>query len=91
MCYNYQFFILSLWIILGNDMMDYYLILIIFGNSWSLVILTFSIDICPETKLERVGMVKKLNIEPVINLIHLMVLGICFKNGNLGFKCNSEL
>ena len=80
------FLILSLWISLGNDTAGYYSILVILGNSWSLVILVFSIVICPKTKLYEVGMVKKLNLKLVINLIHLIVLGICFKKWQIRFQ-----
>ena len=58
-----NFVILSLWISLGNDMVGYYPILMILGNSWSLVILIFSIVICPKTKLYGVGRVKKPNLK----------------------------
>ena len=87
----YQFFFLSLWISLGNDTIGYYPILVILGNSWLLVILIFSIIICSKTKLDGVGKVKKPNLKLVINLIYLMVLGIYFKKGKLGFGCNFEL
>ena len=88
----YQFFfILSLWVSLGNDTSGYYPILVIIGNSLSLVILIFPIVICPKTKLWGVGKVKKPNLKPVINLIHLMVLGIYSKKEKLGFRCNFEL
>ena len=76
----YQFFfILSLWVSLGNDTIGYYPMLMILGNSWSLVIIVFPIVICPKTKLNGVRMVKKTNLKLVIDLIHLMVLEICFK------------
>ena len=36
-------------------------------------------------------MVKKLNLKPVINHIHLNVLGIYFKKEKLSFQCNIGL
>ena len=88
----YQFFlIISLWVSLGNDMVGYYPILVIIGNSWLLVILIFHIVICHKTKLWEVGRVKNPNLKLVINPIYLMVLGICFKNEKLGFGCNFDL
>ena len=47
----YQFSILSMWVILGNDMVGYYSILVILDNSWLLVILVFPIVIYLKTKL----------------------------------------
>ena len=55
----YEFFILSLCVILGNDIVGYYSILVIFGDSWSLVILVFFAVIYHKTKLQRVKRVKK--------------------------------
>ena len=59
---NYEYLVLSLWVILGNDMEGYYLMLMILNNSWLLIILVFPIVICPKTKLQRVRSVKKSNL-----------------------------
>ena len=75
---NYEYLVLSLWVILENDTVNYYSKLVIFGNSWSLIIIVFLIVICPKTKLQGVWNAKKLNLKSIINFIHLMILGICF-------------
>ena len=36
-------------------------------------------------------MVRKSNLKPIINLIHLIILLIYFKKEKLGFRCNFEL
>lgn len=68
-----------------------FLILMVLGNFCSLVILVFPIIIYPKLKWQGVGMVKKSNLESVINFIHLMVLRIDFKKEKLCFGYNSKL
>ena len=55
----YASLVISLWVVLRDDMIDYYPILVIFGNSWSLIIFFFPIVIYLKIKLKWLIRVKK--------------------------------
>ena len=74
-----NFFIISLWVSLGNDTVGYYLVLVILGNYWSFFIINYPrlpYRYLDQNKAIRSRKDKKAKSKLVINLIHLMVLGI---------------
>lgn len=75
---NHESLVLSMIVGLGNDTIKHFLIQVIFGNPWSLVILVFPIIIYPNIKLPRVR-VKKLRVEPKSILFVWWYLGIRFQ------------